>query len=106
MKSKDIKRFFSKIEKTNTCWFWVYSLRNGYGAFWDGIKHGDAHKKITYKSGADHCNALLSVKNVIKIRKLYKSNLYSWNQLARKFKISKRAIGRVIHKETYSNVKS
>lgn len=28
-----MERFFSKIEKTDYCWIWTGSTRNGYGAF-------------------------------------------------------------------------
>lgn len=30
---KDIKRFWSKVEKTLTCWEWKTGLMRGYGAF-------------------------------------------------------------------------
>ena len=34
----DMKRFFSKVNKTDTCWEWTASLRNnGYGNFWTRI---------------------------------------------------------------------
>jgi hypothetical protein len=41
-----MKRFFDKINKTDTCWFWTASLRGktGYGAFKLNNKVIDAHR--------------------------------------------------------------
>lgn len=38
-------RFWSKVEKTETCWLWTGgTARNGYGSFWDGNRIGRAHR--------------------------------------------------------------
>lgn len=41
-----MKRFFDKVNKTNTCWLWTASLRGktGYGAFKLNGKVLDAHR--------------------------------------------------------------
>ncbi len=40
-----MKRFWDKVEKTNTCWIWVASGRgNGYGCFKYENKLIDAHR--------------------------------------------------------------
>ena len=49
-------------------------------------------------------NAALADDQVRKIRSDYAAGGVSLNGLARKFGISKRAIGRIIHKETYQDV--
>jgi hypothetical protein len=43
-------RFFSKIEKTNSCWIWLSCLRgkSGYGAFKLNGKVVDAHR-VSYE---------------------------------------------------------
>lgn len=42
-------RFFAKVDKTDTCWLWTASTRgHGYGQFWDGERHTDAHR-FSYK---------------------------------------------------------
>jgi hypothetical protein len=28
------ERFWSKVNKTSTCWLWIASKRNNYGSFW------------------------------------------------------------------------
>lgn len=38
------ERFFEKVRKTDSCWFWVGSkLPTGYGRFWDGERVINAH---------------------------------------------------------------
>lgn len=42
-----MKRFWSKVEKTDGCWNWTAAIRcakDGYGAFWIGGKHAQAHR--------------------------------------------------------------
>ena len=39
-----MKRFFDKINKTNTCWNWTASLRNGYGVISVNGKNISAHR--------------------------------------------------------------
>jgi hypothetical protein len=38
------ERFWSKVERTETCWLWKGDIRDGYGRFWDGEKHKYAHR--------------------------------------------------------------
>lgn len=39
------KRFFDKIDKTQTCWLWIGALRpNGYGTFWINNRLIPAHQ--------------------------------------------------------------
>jgi len=48
-KEKYIERFWSKVEKTHSCWFWTGSITSwGYGQVWFMAKHGIAHK-ISYE---------------------------------------------------------
>lgn len=40
------QRFWSKVDKIDdddSCWLWVASCRNGYGAFWNGYMLEGAH---------------------------------------------------------------
>lgn len=41
-----LQRFWSKVEKTDTCWLWIGSVKkgDGYGHFWDGQKVAHAHR--------------------------------------------------------------
>jgi len=40
-----MERFYSKVQKTNSCWNWIAASRgNGYGAFRLGGKIIDAHR--------------------------------------------------------------
>lgn len=41
-----VKRFWSKVHKTPTCWNWTGSTRNGYGTFWAriGSNHSRTHR--------------------------------------------------------------
>ncbi len=42
------ERFWSKVEKTNSCWNWkAYIAQNGYGQFWLDGKDQYAHR-ISY----------------------------------------------------------
>lgn len=41
-------RFFSKINKTDTCWLWTATTRGGYGAIKINGKVKDAHR-ISYE---------------------------------------------------------
>lgn len=39
------ERFWTKVEKTETCWLWTGTLnRGGYGTFWDGERAWPAHR--------------------------------------------------------------
>lgn len=39
-----MNKFFSKVEKTETCWNWTGALRNGYGAFKKNGKTVASHR--------------------------------------------------------------
>lgn len=41
---KSIERFWSKVEKTETCWNWTAACRKGYGAFKYNNKVYDTHR--------------------------------------------------------------
>ena len=43
-----MERFFDKVKKTDTCWEWIGSLRQGYGAFGMNKKTHAAHR-ISYE---------------------------------------------------------
>ena len=57
-----------------------------------------------YWTGKRSPNAMLSDGQVKSIRRLYATGKYSWESLSKEFEISKRAIGRIIKEETYTNV--
>ena len=38
------ERFFSKVNKTDTCWFWTATIVNGYGQFSINNKNYRAHR--------------------------------------------------------------
>ena len=33
IRGDEVLRFFAKVDKTDTCWFWMAGLKDGYGAF-------------------------------------------------------------------------
>lgn len=42
-----MNRFWSKVQKTDTCWLWSAAVRrkdDGYGAFWLDGRHQPAHR--------------------------------------------------------------
>lgn len=40
-----VERFWSKVNKTDTCWLWVGAKQtSGYGRFWDGERNDGAHR--------------------------------------------------------------
>lgn len=41
---KPLSRFWDHVEKTDSCWNWTASCRNGYGAFSVNGKQKDAHR--------------------------------------------------------------
>ena len=43
-----MKRFWKKVDKTETCWNWIASLRNGYGAFRYKGRIIDAHRFVWF----------------------------------------------------------
>jgi hypothetical protein len=42
------RRFWSRVDKTDTCWNWTAGKRSGYGQFWDGERDELAHR-ISYR---------------------------------------------------------
>lgn len=38
------ERFWSRVNKTKTCWLWTASCKKGYGQIWDGTKISAAHR--------------------------------------------------------------
>ena len=47
MMDKDLKRFWTKVNKTNTCWLWKGSLKKyGYGQYYARTKKFRAHRYI------------------------------------------------------------
>lgn len=38
------QRFWSKVDKTDSCWIWKDCLTHGYGYFWNGKKEVRAHR--------------------------------------------------------------
>jgi len=45
LSESDISRFWSKVEKTGTCWLWTAGLNEyGYGKFWTNGKTIGAHR--------------------------------------------------------------
>ena len=43
MNEKDLARFMSKVNKTETCWFWI-AAKSRYGQFWINRKQKTAHR--------------------------------------------------------------
>jgi hypothetical protein len=54
-----------------------------------------------YWIGKRSPNAALSDETASEIRQIYSGGGYSWEDLSKKFNISKRAIGRLVRGETY-----
>jgi len=38
------QRFWSKVDKTDTCWLWIAGTTSGYGHFWLSQRHVLAHR--------------------------------------------------------------
>jgi len=55
-------------------------------------------------TGSKNGRAILNEKKVLKIRKLYKTNKYSHNDLAKIFNISKRVIFSILHNEIWKHI--
>ncbi|CAK0776657.1 hypothetical protein CCP3SC1AL1_850005 [Gammaproteobacteria bacterium] len=48
-----MKNFFSKVQKTDTCWLWIGAKRNGYGAFRKNKKVIQSHRlSYEYHNGS------------------------------------------------------
>lgn len=41
---KTQERFWSKVQKTKTCWIWTSTIKHGYGYFWLGESEERAHR--------------------------------------------------------------
>lgn len=44
-----LRRFWQKVQKTETCWLWTAAKTDpvygeGYGIFWDGLRYEGAHR--------------------------------------------------------------
>lgn len=39
-----LDRFWDKVQITDDCWLWTAGTRGGYGRFWIGHTHVDAHR--------------------------------------------------------------
>ncbi|MBU2346559.1 MAG: HNH endonuclease [Gammaproteobacteria bacterium] len=49
MNKNDIERFWSKVDKSGTCWIWKAAIQNkGYGQFWLDYRMQLAHR-ISYE---------------------------------------------------------
>lgn len=61
-----MNRFWSKVQKTDTCWLWMASVRRadeGYGAFWLNGKHVPAHRvAFELTNGAISASAVVAHK--------------------------------------------
>jgi hypothetical protein len=44
-----VQKFFHRVEKTDTCWLWRGSLRDGYGIFYTGVAHVRAHRWLYFQ---------------------------------------------------------
>lgn len=71
----------------------------------DMYNKGRNRKIETYKSGSEHCNAKLTMKEATLIRKMYSKGNYSSRELASRFSISKPVILNIIHNRSYKNGK-
>lgn len=72
----------------------------------DNLAHADAKGRMQrdYWVGKRSPSALASDQQVIEIRGLYTLGDTSWADLGRRFGLSKRAIGRILRRETYADV--
>ena len=73
---------------------------------WENLKHSDnlGRMQKTYWIGKRSPSAVLSDEQVRRIREMYATGVWSWERLGREFEISKRAIGRLLNRETYTDV--
>jgi len=52
------ERFWSKVNKTDTCWLWTAATARGYGLYWSGEKNVLAHR-LAYVAATDTEPAML-----------------------------------------------
>ena len=77
---------------------------------WCTQKHNLDHARKAGRLTTDHLKgrrpsiAALTDDTVREIRRLHAAGGWSWSALAVRFDISKRAIGRLLHRETYADV--
>lgn len=72
----------------------------------ENLRYADSLGRMQrdYWTGRRSPNAALSDEQVVAIRNAYAEGGSSWASLASRFGISKRAVGRLINRETYSDV--
>lgn len=60
LSEKDIKRFWIKVNKTNTCWLWTSNIaKNGYGTFSFQYRTKPAHRISFWLHKGDNNNLLV-----------------------------------------------
>ncbi len=68
LSDKVIARFWARVEKTDTCWMWKASIRNGYGIFnlYKGV-YLMAHR-LSVAIARGECPVELTVDHLCKVR--------------------------------------
>jgi hypothetical protein len=62
------ERFWSKVDKTETCWLWTAARNNaGYGVFWNDGKVSVAHR-YAYESGVGAVPSGLQLDHLCRVR--------------------------------------
>lgn len=62
-------RFWSKVEKTSTCWNWTASDRGeGYGCFWFNGKNHQSHR-LSYENSKGKITSELEIDHLCRNRK-------------------------------------
>lgn len=118
-----INSFYSKMEKTESCWNWVASKTlGGYGKMWIGDKIADAHRwsweyhnnaclakgvSVLHKCDNPGCvnpdhlflgtQTKLTSEDVMEIRELYKTGNYTHKQLGDLYGVKRHTITRIIN---------
>lgn len=64
----------------------------------------DAFDKSRQPIGEDHGNSKLTNKQVLRIRKLYKTGLYTQQELSDLFGVSRRTIGNIVNRLVYRHI--
>lgn len=143
-------RFWSKVQRTPTCWLWKGAKQKGYGAFWIGEKIVRAHRWVlgvddpevlvlhkcdvracvrrshlvrgTQKDNMRDCvakgrlgrnglagatvkSSKLRAHQVRRIRRLYAKGTHTQVELGEMFGVTHRAIGYVLHGDTWKHIR-
>lgn len=74
------------------------------GTHQDNMRDRNSKGRQARLKGESNGNSKLTTKNVLNIRKLYSLGEYSFKDLAKKFKVSKKLILNIVHRKAWKHV--